>query len=739
MKLYEKILLFGFLFSFGLQLLPSFTGKSLLFILPNWLLAGSYLVGGYWLFNHTQNKTYLLPITAGFAFATSIFVIPFSVWLRQDKIYQILPSINSIFCLGVIIYLIVKRKTVNNTDNIKNISKRAVVILVATAFFAYTPASFTPYRKLLIALNNGNTHLLNNLYTFEYTEACESALNEQDCDKAITFAEKANKAGLDWLGVKESELQSADTALQYYLHRIDATFSNLYEAYRCKATKAYNEGNFQVSLEDHKKAHRNLLLNNPESEYWRIEESWALNNMADCYRGLKQYRMADSLYLSAIKHYKASTNTEGNDLAIFYSNFALSLAENFMFEYSNTYYRASNKILRNDTVKNRKELALNYLNIAENHIKQDSIPGALFLLKKALQLTKTGEPETCSAYLYYGACLYELGEYHKSDSVLKNCLECYKNQPKENGQNIAETYLMLTQVSIALAKYDDAKKYINTGINITTKNYSSNSSRHAGYLKVAAYLNKVVGNYKISEGQYNQALSIYKREFGSKDRRLPSVLSGLAELEIILSELSSAKQHSDTSLSIAASNTTLNFPGAANLLNSAAYVYYCSALHKRADTLYRKVILINDRYGLLSNAGTATALNGIGLIETEKKNFKKADSLFKQSLELHKKIFTDNHPATATIYLNLGILYIQDGRFSEAEMKIDKSLSINRKFFENSHDVFADILVAYGDLAQKRGRKKLANENYRKALEIYKNKFSDRHGKILLTERKLRL
>ncbi len=737
-RIYEKILIISFSIVFGLQLLPYFPGRSFLFVATSWLFALFYFVGGYWLFNRTDVKSYFLPIVSGFAFATSVCILPFLIWLNQDKLYDILPALNGILCLGLIVYLIIYRKNIRNSETIKSILKRSVIIFAVTAFFAYTPTSLKPYRRILIAVNNGNEHLLSNLYMFEYGEIYKDALKEGDCSRAIEFAEKANKSGLDWIGVKENELQSVDTTLQNYLsYYISATFSNLYEAYRCKANREYENNNFEGALEDYKKAHKNLILSDPDTEYWKVEESWSFNNMAFCYKNLKQYVIADSLYVLAIEHYKAATNTDQKGLATLHRNLALSLAETSDFHYSNAYYKTANSILQKDSIANRKELQLNYIDLGKNYLQQDSLSTALFFLNRAVKLSKQGEPQTCLASLYYGFCLYRLNAFHKSDSVLKSCLECYKSQPKDNEPNIAETYLALTHVNIALARYDDAKKHITTGIDIIKRNFGTNSLRYAGYLRVSAYLHKVIGNYKISHEQYNQAIGIYTKE-STSHRMLPDALSGLAELELTLSEFSSAKQHSDNSILIATKQAPLTYLNATSLLNSAAYVRYYMALYQPADTLYRKVLSINDNYGLHSNPETAIAMNGLGLIEMEKRKFTKADSLFAQSLTLHKQIFTDNHPLTATVYLNLGILCIRDGRLSDGEENINKALLINRHFFENNHDVFADISVAYGDLAQKRGEKKLANEHYQKALEIYNNKFSDSHNKIVMTEQKLK-
>lgn len=766
MKRYEKILTIIVVGLFVVQLFPNFAGKSALFALTTWLLALSYFIGGYWLFNQKDNRKYFLPITAGLAFAVSIIAIPFIIRLRLDNSYYFFPILNGLLCIGLTVYAFKNRNTDKLTSSIKSIFKRAIVILAVSSLFTYTPISFKPYRHILIALNNGNEYLVNNLLMFDYTEECEEALDKGDCDRAIEYAEMANKAGKIWLGIKEEEKQMPDStsqliqgllkdstnkispeiqnALQAFvggdeLYKISGTYTNLYKAYKCRADAEYDNNQFSNALKDYDKAHKSLTAVNHNSKYWDEEKAWSFNNIALCYKGLNKLAMADSFYVEAINSYKEIKDTADNGLAKLYSNMAFSLSEELQYGYSNDLFQAANGILRKDTANgiNRKDLVTNYNGLTKNYLMQDTLENAMFFIKRAMKFATKGESEFCSTTLYNGVCLYKLNKYQEADSVLKTCLQCYQRQPKCDKQNVAECNLLLSQVNIALAKYDDARKYVNTGIEITEKNFGSNSSRYANYLKVLAHLNKIVGDYPTSQTQYNQVIEIYTHELGNRNSKLPSVLAGLADLEIILSDFNSAKQYSDSSLSIAAIYLSLTFPSTTDLLINAAYVDYCIGLYKPADTLYRKAITINDNYGLHSDARTAIALNGLGLIETTKKNYKKADSLFTQSLELHKQLFTDNNPLTAIVYLNFGTLCILENKLLDAEEKLNKALTIDRQFFKNDHDIFADIFVALGDLAKKQGQKEVAQDNYKKALDIYKKKFNEGHWKIVATQRKL--
>ncbi len=736
MKKYEKIILLIFIGVLGLQLF-NFSGKSILFVASTWLVSFSYLFGSLLLLNPEYPKKKIISIFSGVAFFTSLFFLPYYVWLHKKDYYYFLPVLNGLLFFALGGYLIIKRKSTIDKRTIKNIFFRSFVILIISSFFVYIPISFKPYRKVIYALNNGKVQLQNNILMFDYREKFESEFEKGNCESAIKYAIKANKAGKIWIGVN-TEKDSLNTD---NLWKISGTYSNLYKAYRCKADAEYDNNMFTEALKDYQLAHKYLTSCNHGTEYWDKEISWSLNNIAFCYKKLSDFETADSLFAEAIENYKKVTSNEDRDLSILLSNLASSLYEQSNSSASNYCYLIANSILEKDTLnkENIKKLIFNYNDLTKNYIQEDSLNRALFFIKKAFSyINNKQDKEYCRTTLYYGVYFFKLNRYHKADSVLKVCLQCYENKYNANSQNIAEVNLMQSKVNIALAKYDDATKYLIKGIEITKQNYGLNSSRYANYLKVFALLNKITGNYEISKKQYKTVIDIYTKELGQRNYQLPSVYLDLANLEITLSDFKSAKKLSDSAIAIAMNIEPLTFPKSTVLLNKAAYVDYCLEHYKSSDSIYKNVIKIIDNYGLTDNQSKAMALNGLGLIETEKRNYAKADSLFTKSLRLHKIIFSENHPQTAIVYFNISHLLIQAGKLTEAEKMIKRSEKINKAFFSDDHDIFADIFMVHGDIAMKRREKETARGYYKKTLDIYLKKFDNKHQKVIDVKRKIK-
>jgi Tfp pilus assembly protein PilF len=761
MKRYEKIIILVFVYIFGLQFFD-FTGKRLVFLLSAALLALSYLIGGFWILNTRKPKRFALPILAGIAFSTSVYFLPFSIWLNKKNYYDFLPIANGIlfFLLGT--YLLFKRKSTNVSQDYQFIFLRSFVILLLSSFFTYTPISFKPFRQIVYYLNSGYNDLQNNILIFDYIEISEEAKALGDCDKAIEYGLKANAAGKIWLGIYSKNKEGRETFMpaentsgrlstaqdtlnesytnQGQLWKISGTYTNLYEAYKCKADGFYERDQFNEALYNYQIAHKFLIATDHQADNWEEDEAWSLNNVAFCYKGLAKFKEADSVFLKAIKSYKKVKANADNGLAKLYSNLSLSLSAQGEYNYSNHLYHTSNSILHKDTsdAANKKDLISNYTALSTNYLQQDSLSQATLYIQKAIGLSDdTSKNSYCITLLNYGICTYKLNDYQKADSILNSCIECFETQPKKNAQNVADAGLLLSFVSIALAKYDEARQYLVNGAETTAGNLGSNSIRYGSFLNSLAALNSIVGDYDTSKKQFRKAIDIFEKKSGNGDNLLPVALSGLADVEIKLSLPLSAKAHADSSLSIASRSLALTYPRATNFLNTSAYIDYSMGRYKSADSLYRQVLEINDAYGRNQDAETAIALNGLGLIETKKKMYIKADSLFNQSLQLHREIFSDNHPLTATVHLNLANLYIQQGNLKRAEGKINQGLRINKRFFMKEHDVFGDVYMLLGDLSGKEQQKELARHYYRKALDIYLLKFNERHWKVISIRKKI--
>ena len=756
MRLYEKILLAILLLTIIGQLF-SIEESILFFCLLNMFLALSYFIGGYWMLNPKHNKRFLLPIVGGMALGSCLYVLTFAVVIVKAPIYTFLPLFNILFFIVLSIYVFTNKNKRELFLYYKAIYIRSIVILIIVGFFNYCPTSFKPYRSILIALNRDNIQLVNNLQMFNYVDEYDEAVKNKDYENAISYAKKANEAGKTWLGMrpkqeyKEMTIDSVrlkydvrrmldSISIQSKLWQIRGTYICLFRAYKYKAEKLYKQRAYKEALDSYRKANDVLGMYDFNSESWDLENVWILNQMAVCHKASDNYEMYE-LYINEMLEILETIEKENVlNVATTYSKLGESFAEQFEFESSNVFFGGAIAILQKEplTKSSKADIAHNYFQLIQNHIKTDSLQKALSCIKKNVDYIDKTSLDACNIKLYNGIYLYKMSQYDKADKVLTECLDCIKEKSHPLSQSIAGTHYVLCRTKIALAQYDLAKEHIQKGLEITLQNFGENSVRHANFIHLNAFLNYTTSNYKEAYREYTQAIGIYTKELGEDNYKLPDLLSELANLEITLAKFKEAKEHSDKAYDMAEDYVLSEGPSFTNYINNAANVNYHIGLNEASLLLYEKSILINKKYGLKDRGTSPAAWNGLGLCMTTKKQYRQADIYFSHALKLHQKLFGENHPQTAMVYLNHALLKIKTGKLKEAEKMLNKSYRINKQFFKPKHDVFADIYIAFGDLLTKNKRLDTANTYYQKALEIYLYNFDESHLRVVATKAKIK-
>ena len=741
MKILEKILVPFFIATFLLRIFE-LTSTIGFLALSTWLLSALYFVGGYWLFKSDKESSGVFAILTGIVFSSSLLNMPFLVVRNMASYFNFIPIANGLLFLALVIVFFKSKNMSASPLNIKGSLIRSFFILVISAVFTYIPLSFKPFKALIYSLNYGSPNVILDLKIVEYKEKSKHSLNQGNCDLAIRHCLNAVGYGQNWIGLTtgyefdsmrlEDVISKRDTSNRTEHKDIGQLYMNLFQALDCKAKELYTEGSYEEALDFYTKADDVIYYYLARSRVWMTELAHSKNRLAICYKRLQNFEYSDSLFLEAVNIYEETNDTLDINVAKFYTNLAKSLYERNLPEYSIIFNNESILILERDSsVFNYKtEIYDNYINLIQNYFRTDSLKEAKIVIDKTLKLTEKDSVSYCTASLYEGLYYFRSNQFGRAQSIVFDCLSCYKSRLESDHQNIAETYLLLSEIKVALAKYDEADSLINKGKEITIKNYGINSARYSNYLLVDANIKKIVGNYSESEDLFYEVLNSYNRELGSDNYKNSEVLSGLADLEVILGKFKQALIHSNNSLLIAEENENLKYPGSTWLINNAGYVNYSIGKFKISKSLYQNVLKINNEHQLDLSFTKAVAFNGLGLLKIVDNKFYEADTLFRQSLSRHLELFSENHPSTAIIYLNYSNLRIAENKLVEARDMLTKSLEINSNFFEKDHVIFADIFIAFGDLSKKEKQGKLAEQYYQKALNIYTDKFNYDHYKI---------
>ena len=165
----------------------------------------------------------------------------------------------------------------------------------------------------------------------------------------------------------------------------------------------------------------------------------------------------------------------------------------------------------------------------------------------------------------------------------------------------------------------------------------------------------------------------------------------------------------------------------AEFMDSLAFLLYHKGEYKKAEGLYKKVLLIREKVLGEEHPSTAASYNNLAMVYDSQGKYKEAEELYKKALLIIERVLGEGHPDTAVGYNNLALVYDSQGKYKEAEGLYKKALLIREKVLGEGHP---DTAVGYNNLAfvyDSQGKYKDAEGLYKKALLISENVLGEEH------------
>lgn len=732
MTRYEKVVLALLLLSVALKA-AAVAGADALFFLGLVVLGGSYLLGGYWLFNR-EPVAAPIRILAGVAFATAVLSFFYTSRVATDVFYKLLPAVDGVFLLGLVAHSVRKRRRPAGEGMPAGLLGRALLLFAIPAFFAYCPISFGPYRHALLLVNHGRGDIVSNLRMFDYRAQYDAAMDRGDYAAAAAYGRQGLAMGKRWL--------AEDSVKRRW--EISGLYTNLYTAYKRLGDAEYGQHRYRNALHAYRAGHAFLATNDPHhngvdrpDDYWEEEKAWSLNNLAFCYLKLRQFHPGDSLFLEALRAYRRIHATPDIHSARLAGDLATSFTAQRQFDASTKILQNVNRYLATDTTRQAATMRVaNALDLNVNYLLQDSLPQALHALQ-ALSFPR-GDT-TASRYkvgLQAAICYYKMERYRAVPPAVRMPLAYYQ-QHAGFGEAAALCQLLLAKNSLARARYAETHAYLNaTRQTLLAERNGAASAVNRSCLSVLGALHKALGNYAEADQQFAQAIALLHANAPDDAGALAEVLAELADLDVALDRETAAHEHAGQALAVVQRGRSALLPSQTGYLATAAYVDYVQVHYIDARRKYRRVVAVNARYGQGQNATTAAAWNGLGLVETAQHRYERADSLFQQAVRLHETLFTEQHPLTATVYLNYGLLRVQQQRPADARFFLAKASRIAEALLPVGHDMFGDLAMAMGDVAVQEHQGAVAHGYYAQALAIYAPKLPASHWKVKAAKQK---
>ncbi len=236
-----------------------------------------------------------------------------------------------------------------------------------------------------------------------------------------------------------------------------------------------------------------------------------------------------------------------------------------------------------------------------------------------------------------------------------------------------------------------------------------------------------MGDYKVSESYYKQALVIYKKAIGEDDRDYASNLNNLGLLHWKIGDYKAAEPYFKQALAIFKKALGENHPDYASSLNNLGILYSDIGDYKAAEAYYKQALEINKKALVEDHPDYSSSLNNLGSLYHEMGDYKAAETYYKQALEIRKKALGEDHPDYASSLNNLGIFYSDIGDYKAAEAYYKQALAIRKKALGEEHTDYASSLNSLGVLYSDIGDYKAAEPYYKQALEIRKKVLGEEH------------
>ena len=732
MKKYEKIIICLFVVFTFLQLFD-FAGASFLLVVSNFLLSLSYLIGGYWLLNTSNKENSKISILAGIVFGLALFFFWKQILIDTERYTDFFPIPNIIFCVVIAILLFVKRKQKDFVKQTKPIFTRSLVISLFTAFFFYIPIDFTPYTLVIYYLNAPREYLQHNLKIVEYNKKTETALKNEEYEKAIEYATKAEQNGRLWLGIPSNKILSDDGIVdtlflqKYEIQKMNLIYNRLYRSYY---SYALNNDNKIEALKNFKTAYQFLTVHNFQDGNWKEEEINSLTVIARTLSELDRNDEAIEKFNQAFAIAQSLGEKANENILFTYEEIGNYLQKNKLYEKSNQHYQFVIDGLLKDSLnaENRIELASLYRKTAINNQRSFNYEKALANLNQSFfYLSDESNDIYISALYQYALVKAHFYQYKDADSILSKCVFLYKitGEQRYSG-NIALCNYTLHLVNMQLANYKKSEEYIKKSLAISEKKNGKISVLYRTYLASYANLNFVIGNYTEAKNQYKECLEINEKTKNDKSTQV-GLLVQLALIDTKLYDLEGVEKYVNQIESIINQTDDLNIY---DFINDWENLNYSVGKLQESENLFREVIEIDKENNASTDMSTGTALNGLALIYLEKKNYKLADSLFNDALEIYKPAFSGSHHSMATLHLNIASLYILQKKPRKADENIKIALQMNKDLFDENHLNFAEIHLVQADLALLNKNNQLQKQHLEKALSIFSKELEEDNIKI---------
>ncbi|MDX2305318.1 MAG: tetratricopeptide repeat protein [Microscillaceae bacterium] len=319
---------------------------------------------------------------------------------------------------------------------------------------------------------------------------------------------------------------------------------------------------------------------------------------------------------------------------------------------------------------NKPTYALTLYLLASLYSSISQYPKAESLLKEAADIQKLILGERHSDYtqsLHGLAQVYEdQGNYEQAEVLYLESLRIRKEALGTNHPDYAISLNLLGALYQYKDDYAKAEYYIRETLKVAEASLGKNHHQYANYLSNLAVLYQNQGNYPAAEKIYLESLSILQQSLGPEHPFCARLMNNLGNV-YQSTQNPKAEELLQQATSIHKKVYGTKDDRYAYSLGNLAVYYFDKKDYKKAEPLLNEALSIQKEVlGEQSRSYMLTLFNLASLNEAIK-NYDKAEALYKEDARLWKEAFGTTNPNYEKAIRYLGRLYFLKGDYAQAE------------------------------------------------------------------------
>ncbi len=514
-----------------------------------------------------------------------------------------------------------------------------------------------------------------------------------------------NLIEVDFLMNDLQEVIVVAEALLPVIVQIEGDQSDAYYTFLEHAGNGYRRSQlYAKALDSYAKA---LVLAKKQEKYQNKGYPSLLEMLADCYRNLGQFKVAESLLEEASSIYKKTGQQDPFLLGNFHHNFGNLYGDMGDFSLADSHYDTALHLLE----KGGYEDDLLYATILKSRAYTDMDAG------KQLAAVQLLEQVARFYQQKFGWDHPELAEIHAS--LANNAF--FLNQPAAAKSHIDSSRLILStkgmQESYLFARLYELEGMIanslgnsNEGIGLCKKALALNnkifgdSSRYTGsVLSNMGIIYQETGNYMMAEEVLRQSFTIVNRLLGIRHPQTALSMANLAMVLVAQARYADADKLLAASLEIMLGNGMLAASNTQTIINNIALMAQRQGDYSSAETLYLKVLENMDEPSRKRSNVYETVLANLSTLYLEKKDFTKGLDYALQTQAYAQKRYGKNNLLYLKSSNNVLAGYTKIEAFEKGRLQGKELLPLVKTTMGDSSELLAVTLRNLGMLEQLSG------------------------------------